>query len=324
MKTKILRNTLVSLGAIFTLAGLVLAIRTDAAPKSSLDYTFTTFNVPDEAPPSACFGGTVVYGINNRGNLVGVFGTQQQVPTGCNAGCQLNVGFLFAHDAFTDVSIPSSPIGYTDLIGINDHGDTVGNDRDCNFNSVQFLRTKDGKIQFLPPVATGAVGAGAIAINNAGTMAGSYFDANGSEHGFIFQGGVYTISAFDYPNAIITAFHGINDHGVIVGTFRYADNVAHGFVRSADGTLTTFDVPGAAGTFGRGINNDGTVVGHYIDANSVVHGFMLSKGVYTTLDVPGASDTFPEGINDRGEIVGGYNGETAGFIAKPVPGNSGK
>ena len=111
------------------------------------------------------------------------------------------------------------------------------------------------------------------------------------------------------------------DNGVIVGRWFDAHQIAHGFLRSADGSFTSIEVSGAVRSYAVAINNAGVIAGFYRGADSVPHGFVLSQGVYSTLDFPGADDTIVLDINDRGQIAGGYNGFTAGFIATPMRGH---
>ena len=288
-------------------------------------YTFETFDVPGEAPTSDVNGGTSFYGLNKRGELVGNYGVAGEYLA--DGVTHVVAGFLMEKDHFIDVAIPGSP--WTELVGINAHGVAVGDFSDDLGNWWDFVRSRDGTIEFLPPVVPGAQGnEEGIGINNEGTIVGTYrlsappagsYGIAGSS-GFIFKDGVY--STFNYPNAIGTHPTAINDHGDIVGIFRDANNVRHGFLLK-DGSFSSIDVPVAiggtiGGTYGEGINNAGEVVGRYLDSNSVVHGFVLSKGVYTTLDFPGASDSAAFGLNDHGQIVGTSNGGTVGWIATPL------
>jgi hypothetical protein len=75
----------------------------------------------------------------------------------------------------------------------------------------------------------------------------------------------------------------INDSGTVVGIYRDANLVRHGYLRNPDGTFVSFDDPEAAqlplsatglGTDPRDINANGAVVGFYTDANGVRHGFI--------------------------------------------------
>ena len=136
------------------------------------------------------------------------------------------------------------------------------------------------------------------------------------------------IITFDAPGAGTGATQGTLpqqnlNSGTIVGYYVDANNVLHGFLRSAHGKFTTFDAPGAAGTFAFGINDDGTAVGYSFNANGVFHGYVRDDdGNFTTFDVPGAGTAKGQGtlafaINRRGTVSGIYfdgNGVLHGFV----------
>jgi hypothetical protein len=85
--------------------------------------------------------------------------------------------------------------------------------------------------------------------------------------------------------------------------------VAHGFVRSPDGTLTSFDPVGSVDTQPAGINPVGEISGTYYDANHVSHGFLRDlDGAITSFDDPDSSGgTIVTGLSPSGEITGYYN-----------------
>src|SRR5262249_17272140 len=85
----------------------------------------------------------------------------------------------------------------------------------------------------------------------------------------------YDFTTIDPPGATQTWANGINDAGQIVGTYRDADNHAHGFLLDVDGSYTTIDVPGATQTWANGINDAGQMVGWYSYADNHAHGFLL-------------------------------------------------
>jgi hypothetical protein len=67
--------------------------------------------------------------------------------------------------------------------------------------------------------------------------------------------------------------------GGLAGFFGDSGSVAHGFGRTAGGTITTFDAPGAGtkihqGTYSFAINTAGDITGWYLDSGSVFHGFV--------------------------------------------------
>src|SRR5262245_8169433 len=100
----------------------------------------------------------------------------------------------------------------------------------------------------------------------------------------------YTFTTIEPPGSIFTEAIGINDSGEIVGDYRLADNLTHGFLLSG-GTYTTVDFPGHM-TVAFSINNSGQIVGTYqADLDSPPRGFLLSGGVFTTIDVPGSIQT---------------------------------
>ncbi len=142
-----------------------------------------------------------------------------------------------------------------------------------------------------------------------------------------------TFTTFDAPGAGMGALQGtlavsINTAGAIAGIYIVADNVAHGFVRAADGTITDFDAPGAGtgynqGTFPISINTAGDIAGMYTDASTVYHGFVrAANGTITAFDAPGAATGVHLGttlisINTAGDVTGGYrdaSGVHHGFV----------
>jgi hypothetical protein len=167
-----------------------------------------------------------------------------------------------------------------------------------------YVRAPDGTITTFdaPGAGTGQFqGTFAYNINPAGAIAGQYLDANNVYHGYV-RAPDGAITTFDAPDAGTGAFQGtftatiggLNAQGAVVGSSLDANNVYHGFVRAADGTITTFDIPGAGtgafqGTFPGGINPAGTIPGTYTDSSGVNHGFVRARdGTVTTFDIPDA------------------------------------
>jgi probable HAF family extracellular repeat protein len=132
-------------------------------------------------------------------------------------------------------------------------------------------------------------------MNIHGQVTGWYGQAAGLQSFLKDRGSVSTITV---PDSILTEAIGINDAGHIVGDYRSADGVFHGFL-FANGVFTSFgDDLGATD-----INNAGQIVGCY---DTCTRGFLLSGSTFTPVDVPGAVVTAPHGINDAGDIVGSY------------------
>src|SRR5271165_6917646 len=115
----------------------------------------------------------------------------------------------------------------------------------------------------------------------------------------------------------------INSAGVAVGFYLDANDVYHGFVRAANGTITSIDAPGAGtgafqGTWAYGINKTDVITGYYSGADSVIHGYVLSpNGHFKEFDAPGAQNTLALNINNSDTIAGWYsdtNNVDHGFV----------
>jgi len=103
----------------------------------------------------------------------------------------------------------------------------------------------------------------------------------GAEQGYLWREGKFRKISF--PGSFDTDANGINDRGVIVGT--YADKTIsgghgndHGFVRDEDGYHKLPDPSGTTPDF-NGINNEGNMVGVMTTSNGN-RGFLFSEGVY--------------------------------------------
>jgi uncharacterized membrane protein len=148
--------------------------------------------------------------INNRGQLVG-----QAV----NAAGQL-VGFLRDPNGRVTIIDPPGPAEVSsDVLALNDRGQVVGtwDDRPEDPPVIDpntrhgFLWDKGRLTRFDVP---GSLATGALGINNAGQITGSYDDAAGRHHGYVLRRGRYT--TIDAPGRTVTDAWGINDRGEIV------------------------------------------------------------------------------------------------------------
>jgi len=117
----------------------------------------------------------------------------------------------------------------------------------------------------------------------------------------------FTFSSLDFPGSTLTTGRGINNHGEIVGAYRF-EPPRHAYLFKAGhfAPLAPSTILGT--TFSEAFkNNDrGDVVGYYED-DIGQHGFLLRKGVVTTLDFPTASNTQALGVNEAGTVVGTWD-----------------
>ena len=121
----------------------------------------------------------------------------------------------------------------------------------------------------------------------------------------------YVFAAIGVPGATSTSVGGVNDFGLIAGSYTDHAGHSHGFVDN-HGSFTTIDVPGAAGTVATGLNNFGEIVGHFFDKSGHEYGFLDNHGHFTTLDVPGSLATDAAAINDWGQVAGTYQAPASG------------
>jgi hypothetical protein len=101
------------------------------------------------------------------------------------------------------------------------------NDGVLNFSKTPLLHPQPTFTTFDPP---GSNLTFASAINPAGTITGSYFDANFVAHGFV-RAPDSTITSFDPAGSADTSPNSINPAGAITGSYNDANFVAHGFLR---------------------------------------------------------------------------------------------
>ena len=131
----------------------------------------------------------------------------------------------------------------------------------------------------------------------------------------------------DVPGVAGTQVNGVNQHGVVAGTYVDQNHDSFGFIQDG-ANLVTLNYPGTSGvTTVTSLNDRGTVIGYYTDSNGAAHGWIRSSdGSFSPINDPLAGSgsgsgqfqgTLPFGINDSGTVVGGYidaNGIFHGFI----------
>jgi len=159
----------------------------------------------------------------------------------------------------------------------------------------------------------GAVNTQATAVNPSGEIVGRYFDADGSQHGFVFRHGMFT--SIDYPGAVLTDITWVNAQGEIVGAYNLGTG-NRGFLLHA-GQFTTIDYAGLANSYATGISRTGEIVGVGSDNAGNFIGFLVKNGKFSPVALPGAAIVFQEPtMLEDGPIVGGYvdNLGTHGYL----------
>ena len=272
---------------------------------------------------------TQVFGINNRGDVVG-------------NGITDEGSFPFVYDAkkgtITDVA-PIAGFDRTAILGISDSGVLVGSVlHDDLLTESGLILYKDGSATvFDHPDAVSFTQARGV--NNDGLVTGFRDDLNVPSVGFIYDPEIDTFTDLN-PTSFFTIAQGINSQGEVVGSSNFfaVDDpcvglgnpfLRYGWLRATDGTVTYFEVNGSH-TSARGINDQGSIVGFVIDLNDGrFKGFKveldgsqcqsITVADSDLIEVPGAERTVLQSIKNSGAIVGSYDDltNTHGFIAMP-------
>jgi uncharacterized membrane protein len=181
----------------------------------------------------------------------------------------------------------------------NNHGVTVGA---FAFGGILF---KDGGYTLFPLPGNNIQTPQVVDINDHGHIVGEYFTPNGV--GFLLKNGVITI--LQVPGAGRTVPHGLNNHDVIVGSYRVGSQLQPtlGFVYK-EGVFTSVVVPGATFVSMMDINDSGAAVGQATFQSGGVDtivAFIYQDGTMTPLpNHPDADRTHYSSINKRGDLVG--------------------
>ncbi len=115
----------------------------------------------------------------------------------------------------------------------------------------------------------------------------------------------YMYAPFSIPDATETSVFGINEQGVLSGTFKDTQGVECGFITRGKSHYVV-EYPGAANTVVLGINNLGDVVGGYTDPTGTTLPFYWdgpSTGFHP-IALPAGYTGIAAGVNDAGMVVG--------------------
>lgn len=199
---------------------------------------------------------------------------------------------------FTTANVPGA--FQTVPAGVNNMGVTVGQFEDRSLNWHGYI-LNGKKLTKLDDPNGSSTAASALSPNGSIAVVGYYLNPTDVPVGFLYKNGKFT----DIPGpsgATATFASGINDRGVIVGTYRDSGGLPHGFILRGK-TYTTLDVPGAMTTVAAGINNNGSIVLSWLDSKGVFESSLYDGKTYKTIDVPGATNSFAAGLNTAANVV---------------------
>jgi len=235
-------------------------------------------------------GGTIAFGVNNRGDIVGY---------GHTADLSIRA-FLWQNGTITAITA-TNPRFSDALWAINEKGVAVGTD-----NAEQKL-WKDGT---WAPIG---VEGGQADINKFGDVAGTRFTGNATR-GYAFLDGVmYQIPSLGPASEISLSSSGnaINDKGVVVGGAQVTFGVTHAYAWQ-NGTMTDLGTLGGNISVATDVNSHGVIVGQSSDASNVLRAFVYDRGsMQPVCGISQASDA--QAINDHGAIVGNI-GSFKGYL----------
>jgi probable HAF family extracellular repeat protein len=277
--------TMKSLLAIVVTILPALAINAAPAPK----WTIQTLG-------NLGAGGTVAWGVNNHGEIVGYSHT---------ASGQIRA-FHWEAGVITDAGAlnPSFPSA---LYAINDQGIGVGTG-----NGTEVALWDEGN--WAPIGSEGTP----IDINKFAHVSGTRWNGNGTV-GYYYRDGTFTDipPLRDYGPGFLSSAVALNDRGMVVGSAGLDWGVSHAYTWQ-DGVMTDLGTFGGTYSSATDVNNRGVVVGVSSDG-AVTRAFYYDGVMRPVCGLMVTSDA--QGINDRGWIVGwGYKaGSTAGeaFVLMP-------
>ena len=246
---------------------------------------------------------TNVNGINNSNVIVGSYYDSQYFVH----------GFLYSAGKYTAVNFPGAIM--TQVLGVNDNGDIVGTYQTSGtLNFHGFLRRNGTFTKINDPSAK--IGTMAFGINKAGTIVGSFDNAQG----FVYENGTFrTLNAPQLPGeSHQTQLNGINDQGWIVGQV-YRGGIWRGFW-IVNSQIHFIESAGTTDSEANAINNRGDVAGcHDVQAGfvSFAVGTYASTGKFPA-EQPVVSCA--SGINYARAIVGSYSttNNQKGFLGVPA------
>jgi uncharacterized membrane protein len=197
-------------------------------------------------------------GINDRGQIVGVYGQYGDETAGESHA------YLRGRRGFSSYDVPGALA--TGASKNNDRGQIVGSysnesrDRIGTADAHGFL-FDDGELTRID--APGSALTFLFDINDRGQILGVGANAdNTAGFGFIRdRRGAYTRLP-DVPGSVTTIPLGLSNRGQVVGFYLDGGGAQHGYLLDR-GQFTTIDVPGAAATDAFGINDRGQIVGAF-------------------------------------------------------------
>jgi len=245
-----------------------------ALTAQAIDYTFTRIDVAGASE-------TLVWDVNNHGQVAGA----------SVDGDGVFHGFVYANGSYTAITGPAGSLG-SSAFSVSDTGTVVGYYSDAS-SSRGFIYESGVYQDFYIPGSFFTVVRGIS--SNGRYITGSYGMGALDQNAFIVDRATNELRLVQ-PGALL---HGVNDHGLAVGSSFLGDNLpfTYDFVTN---TTTFQSMPW---TRFRDVSNSGTVVGFTLE--DATKSFVGKPGSFEGITAPpGYVDFGVEGTNDAGWIVG--------------------
>lgn len=285
------------------LVALVFGTRAQAQIATA-SCTFKLFQLNASDPTNPVI--SVVSGTNKWGTVVG-----SASPSGKNSYYE---GFIRYANGSVKYFLPSGSIR-TFLNARNDAGEIVGYWEDGAEVDHGFLMQGSTTTAIVDPSASTSFNRATrpTGINKWNTIVGQFLPDNGMWTGFKrYSNGSF--ASLMYPKAMGTYPAGVNDAGMVVGTYYDANAMGHGFAYYK-GQWASIDYPLGGGTGVLGIDNAGVILG----ASQGGWGYFLyANSAFRNLPgVPNSSSTDYDGMSAAGVLTGRatLNSSVHGFTA---------
>jgi probable HAF family extracellular repeat protein len=250
--------------------------------------------------------GTLALGINDEGQIVGVYDDRQG----------RSHGFLLERGRYRTIDHPKATgtdpvtgLSGSGALDINNQGQVAGSYVGPDNRQHGFLLDLKRNRFRSTPDAPGTTNSGPVGLNDRGQITIQGESAEEATIDFLLDDGEFTRLIF--PGAVETGGNKVNNSGEVAGYYVGADAIVHGYILR-QGRYRTVDFPGATHSFLNARNSRGQIVGFIIEGDvaqpSAVRGALLSRGKLTLFDypgpLPGPAGTIAYDINNRGQIVG--------------------
>jgi probable HAF family extracellular repeat protein len=249
---------------------------------------FQTLTIPSPA-------GTITTptALNDTGAIVGL------LQSGTGASIQ-HTAFLFSGGKFTHFRFPGSHGTFVN--DINKQGVIVGSFDIPNVGGERSFMVHKGVFKKITLPGFPDTPSAALGINGLGDILGQFSTDGFTTVGYLLHQGELTIISF--PGAAGGTFPtGINDQGIVVGTYKLIkDGQQHGFMWQ-NGDFTNVDEPGPDTTVPVKISNKGDIVGtEFVLGGS--HGLAVDRGNFFFVDRPGFNATQLVAVNSFDNVLG--------------------